>query len=309
MNKFIEKINFKVVVILYIIIALLISAVTMIFIGDKFKSKFEFIYHYHRISEGIEKDNYDMEDIKQKIKNISDKSEDIVDVLILDKENKVIYSSKNSELGQQEVFTLNRKNNASDEYFINPNIENTIFKLTRNKELMITTILSNFDTEIKKDYEDEVFYENNFNAKKLYLLSYAANGNTGEKIYFINEIHPVENGKTYIKIALAVMMFLFMVYWIIVALYVYQNALKSKLNPYLWGGITLFTNLAGVIVYIIYKQNNKKCFKCGALQSKTNMYCVHCGTKLNESCKKCGASINMRDRYCAKCGEKQENIV
>ena len=104
------------------------------------------------------------------------------------------------------------------------------------------------------------------------------------------------------------MMFFFMIYWVLLALYIYQNALKSKLNPYLWGGITLITNIAGVIIYIIYKQNQKTCFKCGASQDKSHIYCTYCGTKLNETCSKCGSVINSNDKYCAKCGEKQKNV-
>ena len=97
------------------------------------------------------------------------------------------------------------------------------------------------------------------------------------------------------------------VYGVLLALYIYQNALKSKLNPYLWGGITLITNIAGVIIYIIYKQNQKTCFQCGALQDKSHIYCTYCGTKLNETCHTCGSVLNRNDKYCAKCGEEQKN--
>lgn len=306
MNRFIEKINFKKVAILYIIIVLLVGIGLMIFIGNKFQNKLKFIYNYYNISEKLEKDHYNIEEIKEQINNISDNSEDIVDVLILNKENQILYSSKNSELAKNKEFILNKKNNQTNKYFTIPDGDNIIFRLTTDKELIITTVLSNFETEIQKNYENEVFYEKNFNDKKLYLLSYAINNTTGEKIYFINEMHPVANGKTYIKMTLATIMFFFMIYWILVALYIYQNALKSKLNPYLWGGLTLLTNLAGVLIYIIYKQNNKTCFKCETVQSRNNVYCISCGTKLNETCKKCGTIINGQDKYCSKCGEKIE---
>lgn len=305
MNNFIEKINFKKVAILYIIIALLVGIGLLIFIGNKFQNKLEFIYEYHNISKNFEKNNYNLEKIKEEIKNLSENSQDIVDVLILNNENQILYSSKNSELGKQGQFELDRKDNKTDEYYTNPNMDNAIFRLTSDKELMLTTVLSNFDTDVKKDYEDEVFFEKNLSEKNLYVLSYAINDSTGEKIYFINEIHPVIDGKAYIKMALAIIMFLFMIYWIIVAVFIYQDALKSKLNPYLWGGITLFTNLAGVIIYIIYKQNNKTCFKCKTVQNRNNVYCTYCGTKLDKTCKTCGATINVHDKYCGRCGEKQ----
>lgn len=237
---------------------------------------------------------------------MSDNSEDVVDVLILDKENKIIYTSKESEFAKQDNFTLERADNMTNKYFVNLNNNTAIFRLTTDKELIINTVFSNFDTDIKKEYEDEIFYQSNFDSKKIYLLSYTANQDTGEKIYFINEINPVPNGEKYIKVTLAIIMFLFMLYWVLLALYIYKNALKAKLNPYLWGGITLITNIAGVIIYYIYKQNQKTCFRCGALQSKNNIYCSYCGTKLNETCNKCGSVINNNDNYCSKCGEKQK---
>ena len=307
MNNFIEKIPFKKVVLIYIIVAILVGISVILFIGNAFQDKLAFIYDYHKIYETLENNHNDLESVKEEIKNMSDNSEEVVDVLILDKENKIIYSSKNSEFANQEEFTLNKADNMSDTYFIAPNNDTAIFRLTTNKELIINTVLSNFDTEIQKESEDQIFYEPNFNSKQVYLLSYIGNHDTGEKIYFINEIHPVENGKMYIKVTLAIMMFFFMVYWVLLALYIYQNALKSKLNPYLWGGITLITNIAGVIIYIIYKQNQKTCFKCGALQDKSHIYCTYCGAKLNETCHTCGSVLNRNDKYCAKCGEKQKN--
>ena len=47
----------------------------------------------------------------------------------------------------------------------------------------------------------------------------------------------------------------------------YKDAYKSKLYPVLWGLIGLFTNVIGLIVYLIYKKGNVTCDKCGASQS------------------------------------------
>ena len=64
---------------------------------------------------------------------MSKNSEDVVDVLILNKENKIIYSSKNSEFAKQEDFTLSKADDMSSKYFKNSNNDNIIFKLTTNK--------------------------------------------------------------------------------------------------------------------------------------------------------------------------------
>lgn len=99
-------------------------------------------------------------------------------------------------------------------------------------------------------------------------------------------------------------------YWVLLALWVYARALKSKLNPAMWGIITLFTNLAEVFVFLIYRQGHQTCYKCGALQSKSNVYCTFCGAKLGSVWKACNMAVNEKDSYCRNCGsalnEKQE---
>ena len=102
MNNFIEKIPFKKVVFIYIIVAILVGISLILFIGNAFQSKLTFIYDYHRIHETLETGNHNLENIKEEIKDMSDNSEDVVDVLILDKENKIVYSSKNSEFANEE---------------------------------------------------------------------------------------------------------------------------------------------------------------------------------------------------------------
>jgi RNA polymerase subunit RPABC4/transcription elongation factor Spt4 len=165
-------------------------------------------------------------------------------------------------------------------------------------------MLLDVDKDIKNSHDDETFFEDNFNSKKIYLLSYIANKAIGYKIYFISDVHPVQKGSLYIEIVGAVATLFFMLYWVLVALWVYQNAQKSKINAVLWGIITLFTNLAGLLIYLIYKQNNQTCFKCGAVQNKGNIYCIYCGTKLSNTCKKCSAIISEGDSFCNHCGNR-----
>lgn len=87
---------------------------------------------------------------------MSNNSSDIIDALILDKDNAILYSSKDSQFGKQEKFILNRKEN-SRKYFISSSNNDIVFQLIKDKELMVSTILSNFDLEIESEYNDEVF--------------------------------------------------------------------------------------------------------------------------------------------------------
>lgn len=303
MNNKIKSMNLKKIFIIYLVLAIIVGILLCTFLGITYKDKLSFMYNYHRVSEQFEHKNYNNY-LENKLNNIANSSNDIIDILVLDKNNKIKKSFKKSEFGVLDEFVLNKIDTREKKYFENESNKNVVFKLIKRKELMINTILSDQDLEILDEYDDDVFYENEFNQKDIYLLSYTANKTTGEKIYFINSIHPVTNGALYIKIATSTIVFFFMLYWILVALIVYQNALKLKLNPYLWGGITLATNIAGVILYLLYKSLGTTCEKCNTHQDKNNIYCVACGNKLNETCSKCNNIIKKEDKYCSNCGRK-----
>jgi len=75
-------------------------------------------------------------------------------------------------------------------------------------------------------------------------------------------------------------MLFFMIYWILVALWVYKNALKPKLNATIWGIIVLFTNLAGLFVYLIYKQGSQTCKNCDTAINNKDSYYKNCGSEI-----------------------------
>lgn len=64
---------------------------------------------------------------------------------------------------------------------------------------------------------------------------------------------------TAIKAAAALAMLFFCVYWVLIALWMYNDASKCRLSPLYWGLIGLFTNLIGLIVYKIYKRGMTVC--------------------------------------------------
>ena len=128
----------------------------------------------------------------------------------------------------------------------------------------------------------------------------------GARAYVISRPSPVWEGMLVLKAAASVLMLLFMIYWIIVALWVYQNAGRSGLSAPVWGIIALFANLAGVTVYLIYKHMSGFCGFCGAVQPRENVFCTVCGKRIGKTCAKCGHSLRKGNNFCAKCGNKCE---
>lgn len=303
-DKIMEKLNFKKIIALYLIFAVIAGTFSAALLGYTFKDKLLFAYNYNKISEKIEDGKLGVDAVKSDIAVLANQSADIVDILILDKNNKVYFSAKNSEFAGGGKFALERGKDEENRYLTYSQNSNVTFKLVKNDELMLSTVLLDHEGGIKNNHDDNTFFEDNFNSKEIYLLSYSADKATGDKIYFISDAHPIPNGSLYIEIVGAVVTLFFMLYWVLVALWVYQNAQKSKINAVLWGIITLFTNLAGLLIYLIYKQNNQICFKCGAVQNKENIYCTYCGTKLSNTCKKCSAIISEADSFCNHCGNR-----
>lgn len=290
MNKIIEKINFKKVVIIYIIIFILSLLGISSFLIYKFYNKIEFIYNYHVINELYEK-KYDLNDIKNKLNNLVNKSQDVVDAVIISNNN-ITFSVNN-------IYKNNlTKIDNSKKYFEDE--DNNIYKLCKEEKLYKSLFIQENNNEI--EYDDEFNIDKTYNNK--YIISYIKNKNTNEKIILITQINKIQNAELYIKLSLSLAILLVMIYWIITVFIIYQNAYKSKLNYNIWSIITLFTNVLGVIIYIIYKYNRITCNKCNTSNTSDSLYCRNCGAKINKSCKKCHNIILPNDKYCKSCGEK-----
>ena len=61
------------------------------------------------------------------------------------------------------------------------------------------------------------------------MISMLGSDKDGVKVYAISDPTPVAYGMLSLKAAAGVLMLLFMIYWIIIAMWVYQNAARSKL--------------------------------------------------------------------------------
>ena len=285
MNKMIDKINFKKVIIIYIVLLIISIIGILIFIGNKYSNKLEYLYNYHKIDELInKKDN--LKDVEETLSKLSKKSNDIVDIVITDN-NEIIYSTTNKYKNN-----LEKIDNYNNLY---KDSDNNIYKLENKKDF----ILSLFSFNKEDDYYDE-FNINNVD----YIITYLKNSNTNEKIIFVNKISEVSNGMLYLKTSLAILVLFLMLYWIITSLIIYQNARITKLNSYFWGTVTLFTNIIGVGIYLVYINHKVICKNCHTSNNQNNIHCINCGNKINNCCKECHTIIHKNDKYCKNCGEK-----
>jgi cbb3-type cytochrome oxidase subunit 3 len=304
LDDFINKINFKKIVKYYLVFSVLALLVCIGSTTYIFRDKISFALDYMKLSEGLRK-NYIDNSIKPQLDKLANDSNDVVDIIMLDKDNNIIYKAKSSDIGTNNKLILNSPKD-DGKYLQEVNNTDIFYKVVRPEGLIFSNESLKEWAEFGKEKDDELFYESNFNNKNVYLLNYLLDKNNGTKVFIITDIKTIPYGERLFEAIGGILEIIFVLYWVGVALWVYKDAKKKKMNEALWGMLTLITNLAGLVVYMLYKQNNETCYKCGTLQSKYNIYCSSCGTKIKKTCDKCGMIVDDNNSYCGKCGNELE---
>ena len=261
---------------------------------------------FHSIFEKLE-DTTDAAAMQSELIDFAKKNADVVDVLILDEENSILFSAKGTDIAKAHSLNLERDISLGNDriFMADPIKPEVIYHLISEDDLIHSFISDFIGFDSHEKYGDAYFFGAN-SVKTIYSLAYARGESDSNKTFFIFDISPIANGTVYVKAVAATAMLFFMIYWVLLALFVYTDAAKSKLNHTAWGILTLFTNIGGLIIYRIYRQNGKTCFRCKTLQGKANLYCAECGAKIAEACNKCGGLIHEHDKYCRNCGKTME---
>lgn len=300
LEKILSKWNFKKIAIIYIIAAIIIGIGCAVTVGVLYRERLSFAYQYSRLEHIVKKG--DDNALNAQIDKTAAASSDVVDILVLDGDNKVSYSAKNSEFADS---SLNlEKVGDEKKYLASTDHADAVFQYVKNDEFMLNSIINNDFGEIREHYDDDSFYETDISSKNIYMLSCIRQRQSDAKVYVISSPTSVSGGMIALKISAAIFVFFLCIYWVLIALWMYKDAAKSKLSPVYWGLIGLFTNLIGLIVYKIYKRNTAVCSSCGAAQSQGHLYCSWCGAQLGIRCENCNSKVSAKDSFCHHCGSK-----
>ena len=302
LEEFIHKLNFKKAAIAYVIISGLLLLLCFSVIAYVSRDKIAMVIDYARISEHFAKEGVN-DRLKTELQKLASDSKDINNVVVLDEDNTVIFKANQNLIGARTKLKL-MPYAAGSGYLQDRNYPDHLFKVVKPENLILNKDYIPNDLHLSQIVDDELSYETDFSAKEVYLLNYLMNQNTRSKILLIRTATPIPFAERLFEFTGTLLGLMLAMYWIGLALWVYQDARRKKANASLWGLLALITNLAGLFVYLIYKQNNLICFKCGALQSKFSSFCSNCGTEINKSCPHCQAMISKRDIYCSRCGVK-----
>lgn len=96
----------------------------------------------------------------------------------------------------------------------------------------------------------------------------------------------------------------FILFWLLLAIWVYQDARRRPTNAAAWGILTLFTNVIGWLVYLIARPMLSLCPNCNQEQSNDLKFCTSCGALLKSCCTECGGELKGEWEYCGSCGHK-----
>ncbi|KPU27277.1 hypothetical protein TR13x_05895 [Caloranaerobacter sp. TR13] len=305
MNKlenFINKLNFKKFLRLYLFFSILLLTLCLFAIVYVSKDKIYMAIDYERVSDTFEKEGIN-DKLKLQLTELASDSKDIKNIIILDKNNNIVFRVNNNLVGnktklQFTPYEFNRK-------YLQDNINrDVLYKVVKKEDIILNKDYIKNSRKIELDIYEEFSFERDLAAKEIYLLNYIVDKDTANKLFIIRTVNPIPYGERLLEITGIIIGLIIIIYWLGLALWVYKDASKKLNNPSLWGLIVLLTNLLGLIIYTMFKQNNKICYKCGFMQSKENIYCTKCGTRISRTCNNCGNIIQKYDKYCSKCGNK-----
>ena len=297
LEKMLSKWNFKKIAVWYLVLAVITGVLCGGTVGYLYRQRLKFAWQYARLEEAKTP-----EALRMAADKTAAASEDVVDILVVDENQQILYSAKDSKFAAGPL-TLTKVGDAK-KYLASADYPEAVFLQVKGDEFMLNSIVSHDFGKIRSEYDDESAFENGLSAKTVYMLNRIQVRKAGGTAYVITRPTSVPGGETALKVTAALAMLLVCVYWVLVALWMYRDAARCKLSPLYWGLIGLFTNLIGLIVYKIYKHSATLCPACGAAQSAGHLYCSFCGAQLGARCANCGGKVGAKDSFCHHCGNK-----
>jgi|GEM_PF-974600 len=293
----IGKVKFKTILKLYALISIAVVAITAIFIGCVFKNEISLAYRTERLLENFSRGKADIseEDLQERIT----KYPGITNIVVIGANNEIIIKA-NEYLLPDGTLTFTQINNGvwQIEGVTNAMFD-TLGSSTIGRWVQATLNINSVNRWMNKSQSKDGFYV--FDNTKYYDCVIAVNPQ-GEKLLFVFDWQPLENGGLVMLLGVIVLVLVIMAGWLLIALWVYKDASQRRCAGIVWGLLALFTNILGLFIYLIYRNWHKTCHKCSALQDRNDIYCTFCGNKMEDTCSRCQGILREKDLYCPHCG-------
>ena len=126
----------------------------------------------------------------------------------------------------------------------------------------------------------------------------------GHDIDWENIVSLKTSDYVFLGCVIAVFWIILSIYWLYTLAYAVSKSWEVGANAWIFGVLTLMTNLFGVAVLWIYIKVHNVCPQCGKLVSRRANNCALCGAAIYVKCPDCETRISVKDEYCSGCGRK-----
>jgi RNA polymerase subunit RPABC4/transcription elongation factor Spt4 len=301
-DEILSSINFKKAARIFVLLSVIILVICGAAVSYAMRDKLKMALDYNKVSESFRR-NGNNNTLQSELLKLSSDSSDIVNCIVVDKNNSVIYKLNDNLVKGSDKFALTTLE--ANKKYLHDNInKDVVYRAASEENIILTKDYLKNHEQIVSDIDENLYFEKDLENKNVDLLNYLVNRDTKEKLYIMRTVPSMPIAESLVKTIGIIIGLIFIIYWIGVALWVYKDANQRKVNSALWGSIVLVTNIVGVIVYTMYKQTNKVCYRCGAIQSKDNIFCGSCGAQINERCDECSSIVGKNQNYCNSCGHK-----
>ena len=146
-----------------------------------------------------------------------------------------------------------------------------------------------------KGMKQNAYFMNSFNVPE-----------KGIKIYYLSGHFHENNMIDMFFISHEILRMLILLFWVLLAVWVYKDSKERGLQQIFWGLLTLFMGFLGLVIYLLVRHRLRFCNDCKIRIEKDANYCQECGSILRTKCPACEKMMELEWNHCTNCGKKRE---
>lgn len=246
--------------------------------------------------------------VKSQISLFMQKYPNTKNVVITDKDDNILYSANSGGIEGKTKFTLQKDAEQSGVYDLKDGRDRYRHLSQTGNDLAAgfgKMMKDNNRTGVgQKEIDGQKPPMSRFRGDMPFLNSFKINDNLN--IYYISNAFRENSLMGIAVITRMLLKLLGLAFWILIAIWIYNDSKEKGLNQIFWGIVGILTGILGLIIYLIYAHRLEYCRECKKRIDKNANYCAVCGSASAKKCSSCGQLNKVTMNYCPNCGAKQE---
>ena len=232
-------------------------------------------------------------------------------IVITDKEDNIVYSANYEAIEGKTKFILEKDADQTGVYGLKDgrNKFKRMGQMEDKKDMGFGFIMPNRSDRMNqgpKMMQGKEMPMNRLKSNMPFLNSFKINDNLN--IYYISEAFRENVLSNVMMITCMLLRLLSLVFWILIAVWIYRDSKARGLNRIFWGIVGIITGILGLVIYLIYRHTIVFCSVCKNKVNKDANFCANCGEVVKSKCESCGQIVSSRENYCPACGTKKDKI-